>query len=207
MGLEQDQLFCGATLSCCPTLDCCKSICSEKPRGNRHQVQSCGWISCTGRPEDFQQCLGSVLEGALCSWVLMDKGGQSLALLQMSSSRCVLVCAVSDHGKHCKALVSFPQRILTATCLVWKTCLSRYCFCCVQWSGWFFYHTYQNNTSAPFRSASGDVIAIPRGLLVLTVSPVGRMHILKCLALYFNTPVGLPGKGRGQEGLRLHGCS
>lgn len=97
----------------------------------------------------------------------------------------------------------FPQRILTATCLVWKTCLSRYCFCCVQWSGWFFYHTYQNNTSAPFRSASGDVIAIPRGLLVLTVSPVGRMHILKCLALYFNAPVGLPGKGRGQEGLRL----
>lgn len=37
----------------------------------------------------------------------MDKGGQSLGLLQASSSRCVLVCAVSDHGKHCKALVSF----------------------------------------------------------------------------------------------------
>lgn len=40
-----------------------------------------------------------------------------------------------------------------------------------------------NNISALLRSTGGDVIAIPWGLLVLTVSPVERAHILKCFVL------------------------
>ena len=59
----------------------------------------------------------------------------------------VLPQTVGSAGRH---RPPFPQRILTATRLVWRTCLSRWCFRCVPWSGRFFCHTYQNNISAPF---------------------------------------------------------
>lgn len=46
-------------------------------------------VSCAGRLRAFLWCLGSVVESALCSWILMVKAGQSPGLLQRFSSRCV----------------------------------------------------------------------------------------------------------------------
>lgn len=55
------------------------------------------------------------------------------------------------------------------------------------WSvtGWFSSHTYQSDISALLRSARGDAIAIPCGLLVLTAFVVGRVRILERFALFF----------------------
>lgn len=104
-------------------------------------------------------------------------------LLQWPS--CVWCRAVGSTGRHWSA---FPQRILTTTRLVGRTCLS--CIALVVFDGLHGSSITPIKISALFRSGWGDVIAIPCGSLVLTVSPVGTARIWKCFALYFNIHIG-----------------
>lgn len=64
-------------------------------------------IRCTGRLRALLQCLWSALESIFSSWVLVDKVGQTLGLLQRSSHRCVFMSAAPNYGKCQEALVSF----------------------------------------------------------------------------------------------------
>lgn len=62
---------------------------------------------CTDRLRALLHCLWSALESVFCSWVLVDKVGQNLGLLQRSSHRCVFMSAAPNYGKRQEALVSF----------------------------------------------------------------------------------------------------
>lgn len=105
--------------------------------------------------------------------------------LLVSACSCVWCRAVGSTGRHWSA---FPQRILTTTRLVGRTCLA--CIALVVFDGLHGSSITPIKISALFRSGWGDVIAIPCGSLVLTASPVGTARIWKCFALYFNIHIG-----------------
>lgn len=65
-------------------------------------------------------------------------------LLQRPSGECVLLCVVPSCGKHREALVCFSPENFDNNTSGWENLSVLYCFSCVRWSAWLFYHTYQN---------------------------------------------------------------
>lgn len=65
-------------------------------------------------------------------------------LLQWPSGERVLLCVVPSCGKHREALVCFSPENFDNNTSGWENLSVLYCFSCVRWSAWLFYHTYQN---------------------------------------------------------------
>lgn len=54
------------------------------------------------------------------------------------------LCVVPSCGKHREALVCFSPENFDNNTSGWENLSVLYCFSCVRWSAWLFYHTYQN---------------------------------------------------------------